>query len=201
MTPEADTVYGLGNRKNRYFRAWLAENAVEAFPGTRALIAELAAAGIRAAVFSSSQNARDVLQSPAMLNRFEVIVDGQDMASTGLPGKPHPAIKLRAAEQLGVTHKRTAIVEDAISGVEAGAAGSFAQVVGVDRKGDGAALADAGADLVVADLAELAIGHGPRLIARLLPSLPRLRDRNDDLRVRLERKRLIFLLPPKYFAA
>lgn len=192
--PEADTVCGLGNRKNRFFRAWLAENAVEVFPGTRALLAELEAAGIRAAVSSSSRNARDVLESAGILDRFEIIIDGQDMASAGLSGKPHPAIMLRAAEQLGVTHERTAIVEDAISGVEAGAAGGFAQVVRVDREGDDAALADAGAGLVVADLAELAIGHGPRLVARRLPSLPRPSDREDDLRVQLQRKRFIVFL-------
>ena len=191
---ETETIYGLGNRKNRHFRAWLAQDSIEVFPGSRALLAELDAAGIRTAVFSSSRNARDVLGSAGMLDRFEVAVDGQDMARADLPGKPDPAIMLRAAEQLGTVAERAAIIEDAISGVEAGAAGSFGQVVGVDREGDGRALEAAGADLVVADLAELAVGEEKRLVARMLGSLPRVWDREDALRARMRGRRLAVFL-------
>ncbi len=192
--PETETVCGLGNRKNRYFRAWLSQHSIDAFPGSRALLAELETAGIRAAVFSSSRNARDVLESAGMLDRFEVAVDGRDMAEAGLPGKPDPAIMLRAAEKLGVAPSHAAVIEDALAGVEAGAKGGFAQVVGVDRSGDGQALRNAGADLVVADLAELAVGSGPQFALRKLSSLPRVADLQDSLPDRIRGKRLAVFL-------
>jgi len=192
--PEMETICGLGNRKNRHFREWLANSRIEVFPGSRALLAELEAAGIRTAVFSSSKNAADVLESAGVLDRFEVKVDGQDMAEADLPGKPDPAIMLRASDQLGTSPKRTAIIEDAISGVEAGAAGGFAQVVGVDREGHGAALEEAGADLVVGDLAELAVGDGPRLVVRMTRSTPLVREARDELLARAEGKRLAVFL-------
>lgn len=192
--PGRDTICGLGNRKNGYFREWLSENAIEAFAGSRALLAELESAGLSAAVFSSSRNARDVLDSAGMLDRFKVRVDGQDMARTDLPGKPDPAIMLRAADGLGTAPDRAAIIEDAISGVEAGVAGGFAQVVGVDREGDGATLAKAGADLVVSDLAELAIGEGPRLVVRRLQSTPLVGEARDALLKRMIGKRIALFL-------
>jgi len=191
---ETETVCGLGNRKNRHFRKWLSQNRIETFPGSRALLDELEAAGIRAAVFSSSKNAADVLKSAGVLDRFEAKVDGQDMAEADLPGKPDPAIMRRACDQLGAPPERTAIIEDAISGVEAGAAGGFAQVVGVDRDGDGAALRQAGADLVVSDLAELGVGEGPRLVARRLQSTPLVWESRDALRARISGKRVAVFL-------
>jgi len=192
--PEAETICGLGNRKNRYFRDWLAQNPIEVFPGSRALLAELEAAGIRAAVFSSSRNARDVLRTAGVLDRFTVKVDGQDMANAGLPGKPDPAIMLRASDQLGTAPDRAAIIEDAIAGVQAGAAGGFAQVVGVDREGDGVALGEAGAHLVVSDLAELGVGEGARLYVRKMQSTPLAGDARDALSRRMKGKRLAVFL-------
>ena len=192
--PEAETICGLGNRKNTHFRAWLAQNAAEVFPGTRAFLAELEAAGIRAAVFSSSRNARDVLDSAGIRGRFEAVVDGQDMAEARLPGKPDPAIILRAAERLGTPPDRAAVIEDAISGVAAGAAGDFAQVIGVARHGDDEALEDAGADLVVADLAELSVGRDRRLALRRLSSLPCVWDAEEALHDRMRGKRVAVFL-------
>jgi trehalose 6-phosphate phosphatase len=192
--PETETVCGLGNRKNRYFRAWLSQHSIDAFPGSRALLAELETTGIRTAVFSSSRNARDVLESAGMLDRFEVVVDGRDMAAAGLPGKPDPAIMLRAAEELGVAPSHAAVIEDALAGVKAGAKGGFAQVVGVYRSGDGDALRKAGADLIVADLSELAIESGPQFALRKLSSLPRVSEVEDSLRDRLRGKRLAVFL-------
>jgi trehalose 6-phosphate phosphatase len=191
--PDRDTIYGLGSRKNRHFRAWLADNGAEVFPGTRALLDELDVAGIRTAVFSSSRNAQDVLDSAGILSRFEVKIDGVDMAEAGLPGKPDPAIMHRTAERLGVEPSHAAVIEDALSGVTAGKAGGFTQVVGVDRDGDGSDLAQAGAGLVVADLAELAVTDG-RLAVRRLPALPRALDRSDALAARMRGKRLAVFL-------
>lgn len=193
-SPELETVCGLGNRKNRHFQEWLAQNKVECFPGSRALLAELEASGIRVGVFSSSRNARAVLGSAGVLDGFEVRVDGADMAEAGLPGKPDPAIMQRACDQLGVTPDRTAIIEDAISGIAAGVAGGFAQVIGVDRDGNGAALKEAGAGLVVSDLAELAVGEGPCLVARSLQSSQLVWQARDDLRARIQGKRLVVFL-------
>ena len=191
--PEKETVCGLGNRKNGYFTEWLEENSATVFPGSRALLDELERAGIRAAVFSSSQNAGDVLESAGVLERFEVKVDGADMAEAGLPGKPDPAIMLRAAEQLGVSPDNCAVLEDALAGVEAGAAGGFAQVVGIDRE-DGDELAEGGADIVVSDLAELAVGDGPRLVARTLHGTPLVRDARDAFTAQAKGKHLVVFL-------
>ncbi|WP_209427858.1 trehalose-phosphatase [Pararhodobacter sp. SW119] len=192
--PETETICGLGNRKNHHFQAWLAQNAIEVFPGSRALLCELDATGIRAAVFSSSRNAREVLDSAGVLARFEVLVDGQDMAETDLPGKPDPAIMLRAADRLGTAPERVAIIEDAISGVEAGVAGGFAQVVGVERSSDESALEKAGADLAVADLAELTIGEGRRLVARKMHSTPLAWEARGAIRERMEGRRVAVFL-------
>ena len=191
--PDTETVCGLGNRKNRHFREWLSENAVAVFAGSRALLDDLEGAGIRAAVFSSSRNAGDVLASAGMLERFEVKIDGEDMAEADLPGKPDPAIMLRAAERLGVAPGNCAVVEDAVSGVEAGAAGDFAKVIGVGRE-DVAELEEAGADLVVADLAELAVAEGPSLVARTLGSTPLVREARDAFKAQASGKRLAVFL-------
>lgn len=180
--PERETICGLGKQKNRYFNDWLAANRVRAYPGSLDLIARLRRAGLRLAVFSASRNAKAVLESAGVLDRFDVKVDGSDMAELGLPGKPDPAILLRAARLLAVAPARTAVVEDAIAGVQAGVAGGFAQTIGVDRQGHGQGhgqgqgqgerLLEAGADLVVADLGELALDGTRRLVAASLPSVP-----------------------------
>ena len=170
--PDAATVCGLGNRKNRYFNAWLTAYRVRAYPGSIALVERLRRAGLRLAVFSASRNATAVLGSAGVLDRFEVKVDGSDMAELGLAGKPDPAILLRAARLLAVAPARAAVVEDAIAGVRAGVAGGFAQTIGVDRQGNGERLLEAGADIVVADLGELALDETGRLVAASPPPVP-----------------------------
>jgi len=191
--PDAATICGLGNRKNRYFNAWLEDHRVETFPGTLAFIAALREAGIELAVFSSSRNAEAVLRNAGVLDLFAAKVDGADMARLALPGKPDPAILHEAAGRLGVAAERAAVVEDAIAGVEAGARGDFALVVGLDRGGQEEQLATAGADLVVGDLAELALRDN-EIVAKTLDRLPSVWDCEAPIRARLEGKRLAVFL-------
>ena len=152
---DRETVCGLGNRKNRYFLRALAARGADPYPTTVELIATLHERGVRTAIVSSSKNCAAVLESAGLGGLFEVKVDGVDAAELGLPGKPDPALFLEAARRLGVAPGRAAVVEDALSGVEAGRRGGFALVVGVDRAGQREGLAAAGADLVVGDLGEV----------------------------------------------
>jgi beta-phosphoglucomutase family hydrolase len=152
--PGAETVCGLGNRKNAEFNSILAEEGVAPYPGSVAFLDAVAAAGIPAAVVSSSANAVDVLRAAGLLGRFQAIVDGVVAREHGLEGKPSPATYAYAAELLGASNAQSVVVEDAISGVAAGRAGGFV-VVGVDRGTGRDALEREGADIVVDDLAEL----------------------------------------------
>ncbi|GAA1051584.1 HAD family hydrolase [Dietzia natronolimnaea] len=154
---EADTITGLGLRKNIVFRELLDEG-IEAYPGSVAYLDALDAAGIASCVVSSSKNARPVLEAAGLGDRFEVIVDGLVAQAEGIPGKPRPDTYLRGAELLGVPADRCVVIEDAVSGVQAGAAGGFAHVIGVDRGAGRDVLLREGADLVVVDLAELIPG-------------------------------------------
>lgn len=153
--PTAETVCGLGNRKNAAFNETLAEEGVVAYPGSVAFLDAIEAAGCLAAVVSSSKNAPAVLAAAGLAERFEVVVDGSYAAAEQLPGKPAPDTYERAAELLGVSSTACAVVEDAESGVQAGSAGDFGLVVGVDRGVGREALRRLGADVVVAELDEL----------------------------------------------
>lgn len=155
---DAQTVCGLGNRKNDDFRRTLAEG-VDPYASSVALIETLLSNDIRAALVSSSRNAGPVLEAAALGHLFEVRVDGNDVIERGLPGKPDPALFLDAAMQLGIDPGRAAVVEDAISGVQAGSAGNFALVIGVDRTGQADELLANGADVVVSDLGELTVAR------------------------------------------
>ncbi len=159
--PEADTVCGLGNRKNAVFTAVLETEGVAPYPGSVRLVDALLAAGVQVAVVSSSRNAQPVLAAAGLSDRFGLVVDGLVAAAQGLAGKPDPATYRYAADQLGVAPARAAVVEDAESGVASGRAGAFALVVGVDRGAGAAALLEHGAHLVVDDLAELLEATGP----------------------------------------
>jgi beta-phosphoglucomutase family hydrolase len=152
---EAETVDGLGNRKNEYFLAQLRENGVRPFDSTVALVRGLRQRAIRTGVVSASENCAAVLAAAGVAELFDVRVDGQDAAALGLASKPDPALYLEAARRLGTAPARVAVVEDALAGVEAGRRGKFGLVVGVDRTGHGDALAAHGADVVVPDLAYL----------------------------------------------
>ena len=154
--PDLETVCGLGNRKNEFFAAVLREEGVHPYAGSLQLLDHLAERGTKVAVVTSSRNATAVLEAADLGPRFDVVVDGNVAAEKGLRGKPAPDTFVAAAEELGVAVKRAVVFEDALSGVEAGHAGGFGLVVGVDRGVGAQRLTESGADVVVADLAELA---------------------------------------------
>ncbi len=153
--PDVETVRGLGNRKNELVNRLLDDEGVAVYDGSVRLVHHLRDQGVRLAVVSSSRNCAAVLEAAGLGDLFEARVDGVVAAQRGLPGKPAPDTFLAAAADLGATPDRSVVVEDAISGVQAGRAGDFGLVVGVDREGDPDALRDNGADIVVADLGEL----------------------------------------------
>lgn len=153
--PTAESVCGLGNRKNDEFTRLLHTDGVTPYPGSVRLLDELTAAGIGMAVVSSSRNARAVLEAAGLLSRFVVIIDGSVATDRGLAGKPEPDTFLAAADDLGQPPKRCVVAEDAPSGVTAGRSGGFGLVIGVDRGAGEADLVASGADRVVTDLKEL----------------------------------------------
>lgn len=150
-----DTVCAIGNLKNDRLRVLLARGEVEAFPGSVALLDHLDGLGLRQAVVSASANAAAVLDAAGLLDRFEVRVDGVVARDLTLAGKPAPDTFREAARRLGTPPARAVVVEDAVAGVEAGVAGRFGAVIGVDRHGQPAGLEAAGADVIVSDLGEL----------------------------------------------
>jgi beta-phosphoglucomutase family hydrolase len=154
---EADdaTVKELGDRKNELVLKLIERDGVEAYEGSIRYLHAAKDAGRKLAVVSSSANAKDVLKAVGILELFDHIVDGHAVADGGLKGKPAPDTFLAAAEALGVQPAHAAVFEDALAGVEAGRAGRFGVVVGVDRVGQADALAHHGATVVVEDLAEL----------------------------------------------
>ena len=153
--PTAQTVCGLGNRKNEVFSQILASDGVEPYPGSMALMDDLEARGVEMAVVSSSKNAPAVLAAAGIAQRFDVVVDGEVARAQGLKGKPSGETYTYAATLLDTSVARTVVVEDALSGVAAGRDGGFGLVVGVDRGAGRDALVAQGADVVVEDLAEL----------------------------------------------
>jgi trehalose 6-phosphate phosphatase len=155
--PERETVCGLGNRKNDIFNAEVREHGVKTYPSTVELIKHLHEAGIHVGLMSSSKNTAMVLDVTGTTDLFEVRVDGVVAEEVGLPGKPDPAMYLETAHRLGVDAARSVVVEDALSGVEAGRRGGFGLVIGVDRLGQAAALSEHGADVVVDDLVEVSV--------------------------------------------
>jgi beta-phosphoglucomutase family hydrolase len=153
--PSAETVYGLGNRKNEMFQQAIDEDGVKVFEGSRRYLEAVSAAGLAVAVVSSSSNTREVLEVTGLDKFAQQRVDGVTMRQENIAGKPAPDSYLRAAELLGVEPAEAAVFEDALAGVEAGRRGHFGFVVGVDRVGQAEGLRDKGADIVVTDLAEL----------------------------------------------
>ncbi len=149
------TICALGNRKNEIVNRIFAEEGVTPYPGSIAFLNAVQQAGVPVAVVSSSRNTPAVLAAAGLTQRFQVVVDGTRAAAENLPGKPAPDTYLRAAALLDVPPQRAAVVEDAVSGVQAGHAGGFGLVIGVDRGVGAPALTAGGADCVVGDLAEL----------------------------------------------
>ncbi|MFI9617188.1 beta-phosphoglucomutase family hydrolase [Streptomyces sp. NPDC052023] len=153
--PDRQTVHGVGNRKNELVLRMIREQGVEPYEGSVAFLRAARDAGLRRAVVSSSANCRDVLVAAGIEDLLEERVDGITRREQGLRGKPAPDTYLAGARLLGVEPAAAAVFEDALAGVEAGHAGHFGVVVGVDRVGQAAELRRHGADLVVTDLAQL----------------------------------------------
>lgn len=151
----AETVDGLGNRKNEIVLRLIREHGVEAYEGSVRYVRAAREAGLSRAVVSSSTNCRDVLVAAGIEQLFEARIDGVVAEREHLRGKPAPDTFLAGVRALGVEPVRAAVFEDALAGVAAGRAGGFACVVGVDRAGQSEALREHGADVVVSDLAEL----------------------------------------------
>jgi beta-phosphoglucomutase family hydrolase len=153
--PEAETVGGLGNRKNDLVNKIIEETGVEPYEGSVKLIRQLRHHGFKIAVVTSSQNCAAVLKAAKLDAFFDIRVDGNTILAEHLVGKPAPDTFLIAAKLLGVEPSRAVVIEDALSGVEAGSNGNFGLVIGVARKGNADELGRHGAHLVVNDLGEL----------------------------------------------
>jgi beta-phosphoglucomutase family hydrolase len=156
--PDAETVDGLGNRKNALVLDLIHRQGVEPYEGSVRYLHAARDAGFRRAVVSSSTNCKDVLEAAGIEDLLEVRMDGVVAEREHLKGKPAPDVFLKAAEMLGSEPKQCAVFEDALAGVESGRAGNFGCVVGVDRVGQAEALKEHGASVVVQDLAELLDG-------------------------------------------
>lgn len=153
--PSAQTIHGLGTRKNRLVLEIIQQRGVEVYQGSVRFVEVVRDAGLRRAIVSASKNCRTVLEAAGIENLFEARIDGLVAEERHLRGKPAPDTFLAAAEALGVDPAHCAVFEDAVAGVEAGRAGAFGWVVGVDRVGQADALRSHGADIVVSDLSEL----------------------------------------------
>jgi beta-phosphoglucomutase family hydrolase len=153
--PDAQTVYGLGNRKNEIVLRRIHDDGVEAYPGSVSYVRAVKDAGLPRAVVSSSTNCRDVLVAAGIEDLFDARIDGVVAEREHLRGKPAPDTFLAGARALGLKPAEATVFEDALAGVAAGRAGGFGFVVGVDRVGQAEALKEHGADIVVKDLAEL----------------------------------------------
>lgn len=153
--PERETVCGLGNRKNELIGELLDTEGVDLYEESIDWVRHVRRKGFATAVVSASKNCERVLRAAGIDDLFDDRVDGVVAAQLGLAGKPAPETFLEGARRLGVDPDRAVVVEDAVSGVQAGRAGGFGLVIGVDRTGDPDALREGGADLVVGDLGEL----------------------------------------------
>lgn len=155
--PDAETVCGLGNRKNQVFNEVLERDGVEVYPSTVELIHQLIARNIRVGVASSSKNCEGVLKAAGLIDLFETRVDGVVSAEIGLKGKPAPDIFITACKNLWSTPDEAVVVEDAVSGVQAGKAGNFGLVLGIAREGNAHELRLNGADIVVNDIGDIGL--------------------------------------------
>jgi beta-phosphoglucomutase family hydrolase len=154
-SPDAETICGIGNRKNNLVLKLIKQDGVEAYEGSVRYVEAVRDAGLRRAVVSSSANCRDVLVAAGIEHLFEARIDGNTIDEQHLKGKPAPDTFLAGAKALEVPAERAVVFEDALAGVQAGRAGHFGYVVGVDRVGQEQALKEHGASVVVKDLSEL----------------------------------------------
>jgi len=153
--PDRETLYGMGNKKDAYFDAALRETGVSVYQGTVEFLRLAKDTGLKVAVVSSSHHCAEILESVGLTPLFEVRVDGHEIDRCHLPGKPAPDAFLEAARRLPVNPSRAIVLEDALAGVQAGRAGRFGLVIGVNRRNQAQALRESGADIVVEDLGEL----------------------------------------------
>ena len=153
--PDQETIYGLGNKKDGYFEGCLRENGVVVYPGTVRYLHAARTAGLKTAVVSSSHHCREIIQSAGLASLFETRIDGHEIDRLHLRGKPAPDTFLEAARRLGILPAKAIVIEDALAGVQAGRAGGFGLVIGVNRENQADALRQQGADIVVVDLAEM----------------------------------------------
>jgi beta-phosphoglucomutase family hydrolase len=169
--PGKETVCGLGNRKNEFFNRVLEEEGVGVYDSTINLIRELLDRQVKVGVATSSKNCRPILDKAGITGLFATHVDGVVSAKLGLKGKPEPDIFTAASDNLGVKPDRVIVVEDAVSGVQAGRRGNFGLVIGVARENNAQELKTNGADFVVVDLSELTVDKLDELI-RSKPAHP-----------------------------
>ena len=162
--PRKETVCGLGNRKNEFFNKVLEEEGAGVYDSTIKLIKELLERGVKVGVATSSKNCVLILKKAGITNLFETRVDGVVSAELGLKGKPEPDIFTTASDNLGVKYHRAIVVEDAVSGVQAGFKGHFGLVIGVARGNNALELKAHGADFVVEDLSETNVDEINQLV-------------------------------------
>lgn len=163
--PGAETICGLGNRKNALFNEIIEREGVGLYDSTIALIRDMLGRGIKVGLATSSRNSAVILHRTGTAHLFATVVDGIVSEKLGLKGKPEPDIFTTAAHNLGVPCAAAIVIEDAVAGVQAGAKGGFALVIGVAREHNAPELRAHGADLVVTDLAETSVGEISRLVA------------------------------------
>jgi len=187
--PDAETVCGLGNRKNQIFNEHLETHGVESYEIAVEFLRLLRESGFHTAVVSSSKNCRAVLKAAGIEDLFDARVDGVVSEQLGLNGKPEPGVFLEAARRLGVPPGRAVVLEDAISGVQAGKHGNFGSVVGVDRIGHAEALKENGADVVVSILSELTVEGKQPIWEHDMENLPSALASIDEIRELLIAKR------------
>jgi beta-phosphoglucomutase-like phosphatase (HAD superfamily) len=162
--PTSETVCGLGNRKNVIFNQIIDRDGVRTFDSTVSLAREMCRRGIKIGLATSSYNSEEVLGRTGVPRLFATVVDGAESARRGLRGKPEPDIFSAAAADLGVPNDQAIVIEDAVSGVQAGAKGGFAFVIGIAREGNALELRENGADVVVRDLSETSIEQINQLV-------------------------------------
>lgn len=155
--PSAETIHGLGRRKNELFHALVEAEGVRVYASSIALVGKLWRAGIQVGLATSSKNAALILGKAGVRELFATVVDGLVAEQLQLPGKPHPDIFAAACARLGSSAARAIVIEDAVSGVRAGASGGFGLVIGVAREDNAAELRAHGADIVVRDLAQITV--------------------------------------------
>ncbi len=188
--PEKETVHGLGSRKNSYFLELINKDGVEVFEPALRLLQELRNKTFKTAVVSSSRNCALILDAAGLSGHFDTKADGEDVQELGLEGKPSPDIFLMAAQRLKVNPERAVVLEDAVSGVQAGEKGGFGLVIGVDRTGHAARLKESGAHVVISDLSKVKV----RAASFEHDPVPSALENFDQFTERLKNKRIAICL-------